>query len=213
MTDKINLKELEKKAYRFSFKDGIYDTAYGVLLLSFAIAPIIREIIYPWYILILVLPAPLILIFGKKYLTIPRIGVVKFDQKRRKTRKKMVLMYAILVPITILVVILTLINMFPGNFGSAMNGYAVPVGAGIFAIVILSLSAYLIDFPNMYIYGIIIGFGIPIMEILQRTIGPPFDSLITFGVTGIILLIIGLTTLIRFIQKYPIPRMETKNEE
>jgi hypothetical protein len=212
MIKKIDLKELEKKSYRFTFKDGIYDIAFGALLLSFALAPILREIIYLWYVLIVIPPAPLILILGKKYITTPRIGIVKFDKERRKSKKKVILLNAILVPITILIFILTIINIFPGNLGSAMNGYAIPIGAGIFAIILLSISAYLIDFPHMYIYGIIIGLGIPITEILQSLLGSPLDSLITFGLTGAILLIFGLITLIKFIQKYPIPKKETINE-
>ena len=127
-------------------------------------------------------------------------------------------MSSILVPITILLFILTLINIFPGNIGISLNGFAIPLGAGIFAIILLSVCAYLIDFSNMYLYGIIIGLGIPINEILQRIIGSPIDSLITFGITGILLMLFGLFTLKKFIQNYPIPKMEiikwnlTKNQ-
>ena len=212
MNDKINLKELEKKSYRFTFKDGIYDIAYGALLISFALAPILREIIYLWYIILVIPPAPLIIILGKKYITAPRIGIVKFDKKRRKSLKKMALISAVLVPITIIIFILTIINMFPGNIGLAINGLTVPLAAGIFAIILLSIGAYLIDFPHMYIYGIIIGLGIPINDILHKLIETPFDSLITFGTGGTILLIFGLFTLIKFIQNYPIPKTEKINE-
>ncbi len=212
MTENINLKDIEKKSYRFTFKDGIYDIAYGALLLSFALAPILREIIYLWYVLIVIPPAPLIIILGKKYITSSRIGIVKFDKKRTKSLKKAFLISTVLVPITIVIFILTLINIFPGSIGSAIDGFAIPIGAGIFAIILLSICAYLIDFPNMYIYGIIIGLGIPINEILQRLIGSPLDSLITFGTAGIILLLFGLVTLIKFIQKYPIPKTEITND-
>ena len=194
MTEKINLKEIEKKSYRFTYKDGIYDIAYGALLLSFALAPILREIISLWYVLVVIPPAPLIILLGKKYITSSRIGIVKFDKKRTKSLKKAVLISAVLIPMTIIIFILTLMNMFPGNIGSAIDGFAVPIGAGIFAILLLSIIGYIIDFPNMYLYGILIGLGIPISEILQRLIGSPLDSLITFGTAGIILLIFGLFT-------------------
>jgi hypothetical protein len=65
----------------------------------------------------------------------------------------------------------------------------------------------------MYVYGIIIGLGIPINEILQNYLTPPLESLITFGISGVILLIIGLATLKKFTKKYPIPKMETINEK
>lgn len=211
MTENINLKELEKKAYRLNFKDGIYDIAWGALLISIAIAPILREIIYLGYIIFLVIPAPLIILLGKKYITLPRIGIVKFNQKRRKAQKRIMLISSILVPLTILLVILTAMGIFPGNLGAMLGGYAIPVGAGVFAIVLLSVTAYLIDYPHCYIYGIIIGLGIPIADILHNTIGPPLDNLLTFGITGIILLIFGIATLSKFLQKYPIPKEEIPN--
>jgi len=211
MKENINLKELEKKAYQFTFKDGIYDIAWGALLISIAIAPILREIIYLGYIIFLVLPAPLIIILGKKYITTPRIGIVKFNKTRRKAQKRIKLISSILIPLSILLVILTAIGIFPGNLGAMLGGYAIPVGAGIFAIVFLCGAAYLIDFPHFYIYGIIIGLGIPVADILHNTIGPPLDNLLTFGITGIILLIFGVFTMSQFLQKYPIPKEEIPN--
>ena len=125
----------------------------------------------------------------------------------------MIFLSAILIPITILILILTVINIFPGDIGSLMNGYTIPIGAGIFAIILLSIGAYLVDFPNMYLYGAIIGLGIPITELLQRYIGSPIDGLITFGISGLILLIFGLYNLSKFIQKYPIPKSGLINEK
>ncbi|MBN2065627.1 MAG: hypothetical protein JW771_02335, partial [Candidatus Thermoplasmatota archaeon] len=82
MVDRLNLKEIEKKAYRFTFNDGLYDMTYGTLLVSIAVAPILREMIYLGYIFFLIVPAPLIILLGKKYITIPRIGIVKFSRTR-----------------------------------------------------------------------------------------------------------------------------------
>lgn len=211
MTENINLKELEKKAYGFYFKDGIYDMAYGTLLITFAIAPILREIIYLGYIIFLIIPAPLIILLGKKYITVPRIGIVKFNKNRVKKQKRIILISSILIPFTIFLLFLTVIEVFPGNIGTMLGGYAIPVGAGVFAIILLSAVAYSIDFPHFYIYGIIIGLGIPFADILHKIIGPPMDSLIAFGITGIVLLIFGIVTLSKFLQKYPIPKEEIPN--
>ena len=88
MNEKIDLKKVEKQTYRFTFTDGLYDMAYGCLLVFIAIAPILREILYPSYIIFLILPAPLILILGARFITVPRIGIVKFNQNRTKSRNK-----------------------------------------------------------------------------------------------------------------------------
>jgi hypothetical protein len=94
MTEKIDLKKVEKQTYRFTFTDGLYDMAYGSVIFFAAIAPILREILYPSYIIFWVLPAPLILILGKIYITIPRIGIAKFNLNRTKSRNKIGLLIA-----------------------------------------------------------------------------------------------------------------------
>jgi hypothetical protein len=204
MIENINLKEIEKQTYRFTFQDGLYDIAYGCLLFFIAIAPILREIIYLWYILFLVLPASLILILGKRYISIPRIGVVKFRLKRTEAKNKIHLLAAILFPITVIMVVLT----FLGMFNITLGGYIVPVGAGIFALVLLSVVGYILDYSHFYLYAISIGLGIPLAEILRLIISEPYDYLISFGISGILILIFGLITLVRFIKKYPITSEE-----
>ena len=128
MNEKMNLKEMEKKAYRFTFQDGIYDIMFGVLFVSFALAPIIREVIGLSYILFLVIPAPLLFTLAKKYIRTPRIGIVKFGQKRRTAQKKLVTMSVILVRITFILLIMTITNIFPGTFGTMLDGIVASQG-------------------------------------------------------------------------------------
>ena len=207
MSEKIDLKKVEKQTYRFTFTDGLYDMTYGSLLIFIAIAPILREILYPSYILFLILPAPLILILGKKYISIPRIGVVKFNQERIKSQNKIRLLIAILFPITILLVVLT----YLGINNIKVGGYIVPVGAGLFALFLLSLIAYIMDYPHFYLYAISIGLGIPLAELIEPFFGEPLDYLISFGISGAFILIYGIITLIKFIKKYPITKEVISN--
>ena len=204
MNEKIDLKKVEKQTYRFTFTDGIYDMAYGSLIFFIAIAPILREILYPSYIIFLVLPAPLILILGKRFITVPRIGIAKFSQKRAKSRNKIGLLIAILFPITVLMVVLT----FLGLYNIKVEGYIVPVGGGIFALILLSLVAYIMDYPHFYLYGISIGLGLPLAALLKPIFGEPLHYIISFGISGTLILIYGIFTLIKFIKKYPIPKEE-----
>jgi len=202
MIEKIDLIKVEKQTYRFTFTDGLYDMAYGSLILFIAIAPIIREILYPSYIIFLVLPASLILIFGKIYITIPRIGIAKFNLNRTKSKNKIGLLIAILVPITVIMVVLT----FLGVYNIKVGGYIVPVGAGLFALILLSVIAYVIDYPHFYLYAVSIGLGIPLAAFLKPIFGDPLHYIISFGISGTLILIYGIITLIKFIKKYPIPK-------
>ena len=211
MNEKINLKEIEKKAYRFTFQDGIYDIMFGVLLVSFALAPIIRELIGLGYILFLAIPAPLLLTLGKKYITTPRIGIVKFGLKRQASYKKFVTISVILVILTVVLLILTITNIFPGTFGSMLDGYAVPLIIGISTIIGMGVFAYIKDFPHLWVYGVIIGLGIIVAEVLYKTVGTPLDGIITFGIPGILVLFYGVVILFRFLRKYPLPKEEIVN--
>nr|QNO46757.1 hypothetical protein DEIDBPHB_00006 [Methanosarcinales archaeon ANME-2c ERB4] len=84
MAQKINLKELEKKAWASTFEDGITDIGAGLILLVSTICQIFNEsspYLYPLF----VVPA-LFIIVAKRYITVPRMGFVKFSRER--TRKK-----------------------------------------------------------------------------------------------------------------------------
>ncbi len=204
MIEKIDLKKIEKQTYDFTFTDGLYDMAYGSLIFFIAIAPILREILYPSYIIFLVLPAPLIIILGKLFVTIPRIGVVKFNQNRDKSKNKIGILIAILFPITVVLVVLT----YLGVYNIKVGGYIVPVGAGLFALVLLSIIAYVMDYPHFYLYAVSIGLGIPLASLLKPIFGDPMHYIISFGISGTLILIYGIFTLTKFIKKYPIPKEE-----
>ena len=205
MTEKIDLKKVEKQTYRFTFSDGLYDMAYGSLIFFIAIAPILREILYPSYIIFMILPATLILILGKRFITVPRIGIAKFKQNRTKSRKKIALLITILVPITVILVLLT----YLGAYNIKVGGYIVPVGAGLFALILLSIIAYTMDYAHFYLYAVSIGLGIPLAALLKPIFGEPLHYLISFGISGTLIFIYGIITLIKFIKKYPIPNEET----
>jgi len=202
MTEKIDLKKIEKQTYRFTFTDGLTDMAYGSLLIFIAIAPILREILYPSYIIFLILPTSLIIILGKIFITVPRIGIVKFNQNRNKSRNKIGLLIAILLPITVVMVVLT----FLGVYNIIVGGYIVPLGAGLFALILLSTIAYIMDYPHFYLYAVSIGLGIPLATLLKPIFGDPLHYLISFGISGTLILLYGIFTLIKFIKKYPIPK-------
>jgi len=204
MTQDIYLKELEKKTWKSMFRDGLMDILFGVLLITFGIGPIIRQAIGLWYIPIYIVPAPLLYIIGK-YLTIPRIGYVKFGPKRKSVRKKLLMISSITTVVLITLVFMTIARMFPGVLGIFLKGYAVPLIIGISAIIGMSIVAFLMDFQRLYIYGVLIGFGIIVAEVLHNTIGSPLDSLITFGIPGVVVFAYGVKIFLRFLHDYPLP--------
>jgi hypothetical protein len=212
MNEKINLKEIEKRSYRSFFQTGLYDVAFGVLLLSFAIAPVIRDVIGRFYMPFIIIPAPLIMLFGRKYLIVPRLGIVKFGEKRESAKKKMMIISALSTTILAALLVLTVAGVFPGFIGETLSGVMFMLIVGIIVIILMGFIAYIMDFKNMLYYGLAIGIGIPTAEFLHGIVGVPLDSLITFGTLGSLLLIYGLVNLSHFLKKYPIPNEEMSNE-
>ena len=212
MNEIINLKEIEKRSHRIYFQTGIYDVAFGVLLLSFAIAPVIRDAIGRFYIPFVIIPAPLIILLGMKYLIVPRVGIVKYGEKRESAKKKMRIITVLSTTILAALLALTAAGVFPGFIGETLSGVMFMLIIGIIVIILMGFIAYIMDFKNMLYYGLAIGIGIPTAEFLHGIVGAPLDSLITFGTLGTLLLIYGLVNLSHFLKKYPIPNEEMSNE-
>ena len=81
MDQKINLKELERKAFISYHQDGLVDIGLGLIMLVSVLSSTlhemgtsdsIRQVIY----IPLMLLCPLIIYLGKKYITTPRLGYV-----------------------------------------------------------------------------------------------------------------------------------------
>ena len=110
MSHTIDLRELEKKAYRSFFEDGIWDIYLGLMLLVIGGGPALLALGAS---LMWAASAPLaaavlgMLIFygGKRHLTVPRLGAVQFGAARTLRRKKtsLVLACSVLVGVTLLV--------------------------------------------------------------------------------------------------------------
>ena len=206
MTEKINLKEIEKRSFKSFFGTGIHDIGFGILLLSFAIAPLIRESFGYLYIPVMIIPGPLVITLGMRYIGNPRIGKVKFGVKRKSSAKIMKKISLVSTTLLIALVVLTFSGLFPGQIVTFLGGGAMfMLTIGIVVFVFMSVLAYMMDFSNLILYGLVIGVGITTAEILGGIIGAPLDSLLTFGILGSLLTIYGMINLSRFMKKHPKP--------
>ena len=96
MAENVDLKSLERKAYRSIFEDGVWDLFIGLIILSLGFSTFLSSILNLnelWFAiiptLILNIIAFLIFFLGKKFITIPRLGIVKFGQKRKSKQQKL----------------------------------------------------------------------------------------------------------------------------
>ena len=78
MSYELNMKEIERRAYMSYHEDGLIDIAIGFVILSWGILLVFE----PKGLIALLGPiAFTIWYFGKRFITIPRIGVIDPSQK------------------------------------------------------------------------------------------------------------------------------------
>jgi len=214
MSDSVDIKALEKKAWRSTFQDGIWDIFFGLLFLGFGLSTLAELIDLPENqffdlgVIIILIPwnmtTVLFLYLGKKFITIPRLGFVKFGARRKKTRKRLIIFLIINVVFAFLFLILSfsgISSMFQ------LNPLLDPLLVGLLLITFpLSIFAFFLDFYRLIFYSILAGLGFFISELFYPLVGSLYDILLSFGLIGIIIFTSGLFYLTKFLRKYPISR-------
>jgi len=120
MTGKINLKEIERKAWMSYFEDGLWDIFMGLLMLTTGIRSLTDNV---WFTLG-IFAALLISVIGKKLITIPRIGRVKFGPARKVKQKKLAAVLIVSVLATLALLLLPHSGLaLPKISISPINGY------------------------------------------------------------------------------------------
>jgi hypothetical protein len=205
MSTKINLKELERKAWRSVFQDGLWDMYLGFLLLTMGMGPVLPTLDTPiMWTLAMLLMLSLLAWFafwaGKKFITTPRMGLVKFGpQRKAKLKKTRAVLF-----LSVLLGVITLVLRAMWNVEWA----AIPIPAYVWAvqaIVVFGLGAYFLDVSRFYAYGVLYAIPLPVGIVLLQNTGLPGLMFLPFGVSGGIMVIIGVALFIRFLHDYPVP--------
>ena len=207
MSTKINLKELELKAWRSVFQDGLWDIFLGLLLLAMAIWALLSDVGFSESLgmaifIGLEVLAMLVLWAGKKIITVPRMGRVKFGPKRKAKLNwvRVVLLLSVLVGAGVFVAGLAI----RGNLSERLNAaFFFPAAWIVNVIVVFSLGAYFLDFNRLYLIGVMYALPVP-LDILFRKVADIDLSFIAFGVPAIVILIVGSVMLVRFLRDYPL---------
>ena len=212
MLQKMNLKEIERRAFRSTFQDGLWDIYLGLLLLNWVIAMMLTGtgLPLPWVMVIMLASALLqMLAFwaGKRFVTTPRIGLVKFGPQRQAKMKNL---RAVLFLSVLLGVIMSIVGL--GARGNGLPGWlaGIPIPAYVWAaqaIVVFGLGAYFLDVTRFYVYGVLYGLPFPVGVLLsENTTLTGLSSLaITFGVAAGVMILIGVVLFVRFLRDYPVP--------
>jgi len=219
MSTTISLKDLERKAFRSTFQDGLWDIYQGGTIASFtAFASVLDDAsaLTTWQRFILFILgvglSNLIFWCGKKFVTLPRIGQVKFGPTRQRRIRTLGLVLGGIVSLQAIIVALTVglwrlpaLQSWAGisTLNQNMETLLVATLGALFVGPSLALMAFFNDFPRGY-------------YIAAVTMASVF-CLIWFGNALILLLgaaiiiLPGVVLFARFLRQHPLPPAELHN--
>jgi hypothetical protein len=205
MTTDMDLKQLERRAWRSSFQDGLLDIYLGLLLVLLSIPALLPGIFtselreYAGYVGF-ALVAFVVYWWAKRYVSGPRMGRARFraTRKARQTRAKVVYGVSALGGAMLLLLALAWRSGAPGG-GSPWLGSPelFALGIGFWMMLVFGVGSYLLDFGRGYLIGALyaLAFGGAIL----------LDQPGVFLICGVILVFVGLIVFVRFLQTHPKP--------
>ncbi|MHA1987540.1 MAG: hypothetical protein ACW98D_12955 [Promethearchaeota archaeon] len=215
MSEPIDLKELEKKAWRSTFDDGIFEIYFGILHLSLALGIVLDDILTESLSTIIILSfiglGLIFFLIAKKYISQPRIGKAKFGRPRIMRKVKTV---GLLTVNFFVILIIYLIGILNPQFRLRIPGYLYGLMVGLlFFTLPLCFVAYFLQFNRLYVIALLTGVSFFLDEIFAFLMVPePFDSLLAFGIISTLIISIGIVIFIRFLKKYPLLKEEIPEE-
>ena len=211
MSQQISLKGAERKAFKFTHNDGLWDVLLGCFALMFVIAPYLSTSLGDFWSSAVFLPfwALVYLTIGmvRKHVVKPRLGAVRFGPARKaRLAKFTVVMLAVNIMSLILGFIAAWkIGSVPGQMFSIIFGLGLLMG--------FSLAAYFLDFSRLYVYGLLLGLSPLVGEWLwSRGYAAHHGFPLTFGVSAGIMILVGLVLFVRLLRDNPVPVEETPSE-
>lgn len=210
MGENIDLRKIEKNILKMAHQHGFFDLLIGFMVMGMGFAPFFREGLpspYKYFLwpLILIIITYILTFFIIKYVIQPRTGVAKPGPSLKSMKRKLFIVTFIQVAIHLIFVILLVIGI-----GSEIHieGFMFMLIIGLFFLPIFAIIAYLMKYPRLYLIAMLIWLAIFINELLYDPIDYRIRWLLSYGIMGSIIFIIGLVIFIGFLKKYPLPKEE-----
>jgi len=212
MAQQISLKEAERRAFRATYNDGLWDILLGCVFLMFAIGPFLSPNLGDFWSSVVFLPFWGLVFLGiwlvRKYVVRPRVGAVKLGpaRKARLMRFRVVMLSVNVIALLLGAVAAMRFGRIPGRMTTIIFGLILLIG--------FSIAAYFLDFSRLYLYGLLAGLSPPMGEWLYVSgFASHHGFPITFGTTAGIMILAGLTIFVRLVRKNPLPIEGIPSEE
>jgi len=217
MSAMLNLKEIERRAFRSTYQDGLWDMLWGAIVMAMAISLHRPEDGYSPANIIVATVVPVVAYgffwVGKKLITLPRMGQVRFGPARKQKGRTLAIILGIVVLVQVGIVGLTALGWLDPQMGAKINDFladhslerlAVAALGSLFVGPAMILIAYFSDFPRGYYIAIMMSLAVFLMILLNR----PIYALIIGG----LILLPGLVLFVSFLKRYPLSQERVSHE-
>lgn len=216
MATKLDLKEIEKRAFLSTYQDGIWDIYYGLIVICMTFFLYHPSSGYSPLNIFLMLASILgaygLFWAGKKWITAPRLGQVVFGDIRKRKRKKMVIVLLILIALQAAVVGITTMGWLDPAFGEKLNQFLGKTDSGLLVVASIGMlmvgsgmlvMVYFTDFSRGYYIAVLMAVAAFLMILFNRPLIPVL--------IGVVIIIPGIVLLMRFIRRYPLTHNREEN--
>jgi hypothetical protein len=217
MSAMLDLREIERKAFRSTYQDGLWDMWAGVIVMAMAFFMYRPEAGYsPTNIIvstITISAAGGLLWAGKRLITVPRMGQVRFGPARKRKGRTLAIILGLVVLVQAGVVGLTAFGWLGPEASAQVNGFLADYGLERLAVATLAslfvgpamiLMAYFSDFPRGYYIAVMMSLAVFLMILTNRPVYPV--------VIGGLIFLPGLVLFVRFLKRYPLPQEDGSHE-
>jgi hypothetical protein len=195
MNEKIDLKSIERKVYTSYHQDGILDILIAIFILSVAVWIIIDMAWFGWMFYLI---AVSVYAGAKRAITVPRIGFVKFPQQRYKKMVWVAVSFGVFLSVLGLVAFMqTAGGSPPAWLVFAFENYMIVIE--LFVAALFCFVGYTFRARRMYAYALLTSITFGIGYFMSY---PLYYYIVLIGT---LILLTGLTLLIRFVRRYPVP--------
>lgn len=210
MSEKINLRELEGKAWRSVFDDGLWDIYLGLLLALMGVSAFMNglelsEAMHMGIYIALLVIVMLGMWAAKRFVTVPRLGRVKFGAERKKRRVKTSLVLFVSVVFGF-ILFMVVGGVARGDITRALPWDAIiPAAWALNMLLVFGLMGYYLQFERLYFIGLLYAIVLPLDFILEK-IAEWHIVPYMFLCAGLIIVLVGVYHLRRFLQTNPVLR-------
>jgi hypothetical protein len=206
MQQKLNLKEIERQAFRSTFfQDGLVDMLLGLIFMMMAFVAwletrgLVENGGLAVYFALLIT-----IVVGwwgvRRWVAAPRLGHARFGRRRKRR------LFNTNLVVTGSVLVGAVLAVLAGTTGFKDETPILAIFAANIMIV-FSLTAYALDFNRLYFYAPLFAASLPVGELLWRHDGLARPVYILF-VTGGLVAGIGLVLFVRFVRGYAPPSQD-----